>query len=91
MGIILKSVSTRPGTDHFDGKSVGYDSYFIGWDKRGHEVREPDTGHGKLAIMDFRKVFEEPLYVIETEAEFLSWQWKWGSFAANVINFGNYP
>jgi hypothetical protein len=72
--------------NHFDGKSVGYDSYFIGWDKRGHEVREPDTGHGKLAIMDFREVFEEPLYVIETEAEFLSWQWKWGSFAAVPVS-----
>lgn len=67
---------------HFDGKSIGYDSYLIGWDKRGNEVRLPDPGHEKLAIMDFRSIYDEPLYVIETEAELSAWKWGWGSFAA---------
>lgn len=61
--------------------SVGFDSYFIGWDKRGREVRVPTPGHGRLSAMDFREIFDEPLYVIETEAEFHAWQLKWGSFA----------
>lgn len=68
--------------NHFDGRSISYDSYFIGWNKRGHEVRVPDPGHGRLSITGFRAVFPEPLYVIETQAEFLAWQWKWGAFAA---------
>lgn len=67
---------------HFDGKSISYDSYFIGWDKHGNEVRAPDADHDKLAIMDFRTIFDEPLYLIETDAELLAWQWNWGSFAA---------
>lgn len=67
---------------HFDGTSIGFDSYFIGWDKRGNEVRVPRTGHCKLAIIDFRTYLDHPLYVIETEAEFSAWQWNWGSFAA---------
>jgi hypothetical protein len=62
--------------------SIGYDSYFIGWDKHGNEVRVPRLGHDKLAITDFRTYFELPLYVIETRRELLSWQFGWGSFAA---------
>lgn len=27
---------------HYDGKSVNYDSYFVGWDKHGREVRRPE-------------------------------------------------
>ncbi|OYQ23351.1 hypothetical protein [Pseudomonas mandelii] len=61
---------------------LGYDSYFIGWDKHGNEVRVPRLGHDKLAITDFRTYFELPLYVIETSRELLSWQFGWGSFAA---------
>ncbi|WP_350025391.1 hypothetical protein [Pseudomonas fulva] len=66
---------------HFDGKSISYDSYFIGWDEHGREVRMPSADHGRLAIMDFREIFDLPLYVIETQAEFIAWQWNWASFA----------
>ncbi|MOA42508.1 hypothetical protein D3C78_1645620 [compost metagenome] len=41
----------------------------------------PTPGHGTLSAMGFREIFDEPLYVIETEAEFHAWQLKWGSFA----------
>lgn len=66
----------------FDGKSIGYDSYFIGWDRRGREVRVPRSGYDNMTIIGFREIFEEPLYVIETEAELFAWQWRWGGFAA---------
>lgn len=67
---------------HFDGKAISYDSYFIGWDKLGNEVRVPDPGHEQLAIIDFREIMDVPLYVIETQAELIAWGWGWGSFAA---------
>lgn len=78
---------------HFDGKSIGYDSYFIGWDRNGKEVRMPNPGYEQLAIMDFRTIFEEPLYVIETDAELSAWQWNWGSFAAVPVALAkaNFP
>ncbi|WP_417787884.1 hypothetical protein [Stutzerimonas xanthomarina] len=65
----------------YNGISISYDSHFIGWDKRGNEVRVPNVGHGKHSVSDFRSVFEEPLYVIETEVELFAWQWRWRSFA----------
>lgn len=70
----------------FDGLAISYDSHFIGYDKRGHEVRVPNVGHGKNSVMDFREHFEEPLYVIETEAEFIAWQRKWRSFGVVPVS-----
>jgi hypothetical protein len=67
---------------HFDGKSISYESYFIGWDKHGNEVCASDPGHGRLVIIDFRTTFDDPLYLIETDAELLAWKWSWGSLAA---------
>lgn len=89
LGLMQKICALRlpkEGVDHVrlndcTWTSVGFDSYFIGWDKRGREVRVPTPGHGVFSAMDFRNVFDEPLYVIETEAEFHAWQLKWGSFA----------
>jgi hypothetical protein len=77
----------KEGVEHvrlsdYNGRSISFDSYFIGWDKHGNEVRVPETGHCSPAITDFRTFFDRPLYVIETEAELLAWQWNWGSFAA---------
>ncbi|WP_095112946.1 hypothetical protein [Pseudomonas sp. Irchel 3H7] len=89
-GLMRKICSMRtpkPDVSHvrlksYRDMSIGYDSYFIGWDKRGNEVRVPTLGHDRLSITDFRSYFEVPLYVIETSNELLSWQFKWGSFAA---------
>lgn len=69
----------------FDGLAISYDSHFIGYDRRGHEVRVPNVGHGRNSVMDFREHFEEPLYVVQTEDEFLAWQWKWRSFAVAPV------
>jgi hypothetical protein len=61
---------------HFDGKSISYDSHFIGWISMAGKS-ECQT----LVTAGWRSWTSVPLYVIETEAEFIAWQWNWGSFA----------
>ncbi|WP_078738692.1 hypothetical protein [Pseudomonas fluorescens] len=61
--------------------SIGYESYWIGWDRRGREVRVPRAAYGKEAVVDFRNHFKRSLYVIESESELMAWRFNWQSDA----------
>jgi len=66
--------------------SIGYDSYWIGWDRYGREVRVPREGFDEDAVVNFRALFTNPLYVIESQTELLAWQFRWRSDAAIPVD-----
>lgn len=62
--------------------SFGYYSDWIGWDCRGNEIRVPRGDCFRDRVEAYREVFLDPVYVIETKSELLSWQFLW---KANAI------
>lgn len=89
-GLMRKICSVRlPSIDNsyirmisYDDLSIGYDSYWIGWDRFGREVRVPREGFDKDSVINFRSVVRNPVYVVESERELLTWQFLWRSDAA---------
>ncbi|HDS1733310.1 hypothetical protein [Pseudomonas sp. BP8] len=65
-----------------DDEDVGFDSYWIGWDKRGDEVREARAGFGRSRIEAFRARNPEPLYLLGDAQELIAWLKGWHSNAA---------
>jgi len=65
-----------------DDEDVGFDSYWIGWDDRGDEVREARTGFGRSRIEAFRSRNPEPLYLLGDAQELIAWLKGWHSNAA---------
>jgi hypothetical protein len=66
----------------YDDLSIGYDSYWIGWDRCGREVRVPREGFDKDSVINFRGFVQNPIYVVESERELWAWQFLWRSDAA---------
>lgn len=62
--------------------SFGYYSQWIGWDCRGNEIRVPRADCFRDRVVVYREHFPDPVYVIETMNELLSWQFLW---QANAI------
>lgn len=62
--------------------SFGFYSQWIGWDCRGNEIRVPRADCFRDRIAAYREYFPDPVYVIETMNELLSWQFLW---QANAI------
>lgn len=62
--------------------SLGYYSYWIGWDSQGNEIRVPRHVSFEDRVLEYRKHVSSPVYVIETKSELLSWQFFW---KANAI------
>lgn len=67
----------------FDDNTLGFQSYWIGWDSQGNEVRVP---RGDYFISDeikqYREHYSDPVYVVETKIELVLWQFLW---RANAI------
>ncbi|WP_194790747.1 hypothetical protein [Pseudomonas sp. UFMG81] len=70
---------------HGDG-DVGFDSYWIGWDEQGDEVREARAGFGKSRIEAFRARDLQPLYLLNDGQELIAWLKAWHSFAAVPVD-----
>ena len=62
--------------------SFGYYSQWIGWDSRGNEIKVPRADCFRDRVVVYREHFPDPVYVIETMNELLSWQFLW---QANAI------
>lgn len=62
--------------------SLGYYSYWIGWDSQGNEIRVPRHVSFEDRVLNHREYSSNPIYVIETSSELLSWQFLW---KANAI------
>lgn len=61
--------------------SFGYYSHWIGWDSQGDEVRVPSGDCFGDLVVKYREYFSDPVYVIETKNELLSWQFLWNANA----------
>ncbi len=62
-----------------DFRQVSYFSHWIGWDKRGKEVREPSLINAELMVNSLRNSsrFTDPVYIVENEREFSIWRLSW--------------
>lgn len=60
---------------HKDG-SFGYYSHWIGFDKEGREVRVGSPLDATRAI-EFREFLPHPVYVVESNREWIDWQYRW--------------
>ncbi|MEN5139457.1 hypothetical protein [Pseudomonas juntendi] len=69
-----------------DDEDIGFDSYWVGWDERGDEVREARTGFGRSRIEEFRARTLQPLYLLNDEQELIAWLKGWHSFAAVPVD-----
>lgn len=56
-------------------------SHWIGWDKRGKEVRVPSLINAPYCVPRFRERLDAPVYVIETREQLRAWQHKWHGMA----------
>ncbi|WP_191486769.1 hypothetical protein [Pseudomonas sp. FEN] len=56
-------------------------SHWIGWDKRGQEVRVPSLMNASYRVPNLRERLDAPVYVIETPAQLLAWRNKWRGMA----------
>jgi hypothetical protein len=63
------------------GRHFGFCSYWIGWDKRGEEVRVPRPLIGAETAPSLRKMATHPIYVVESDKELLAWRYNWLSTA----------
>jgi hypothetical protein len=63
------------------GGDFGFYSYWIGWDKRGQEVRVPRPLTGAEIAASLRKMAAYPIYVVESDKELLAWRYNWLSTA----------
>jgi hypothetical protein len=61
--------------------NFGFYSYWIGWDKRGEEVRVPRPLTGAETAAGLRKIAASPIYVVESDKELLAWRYNWLSTA----------
>lgn len=66
--------------------SIGYDSYWIGWDNRGREVRVPRDSYFNNRFDELREKISGSIYVIETKTELLAWKFMWHSSAVVPYN-----
>lgn len=69
-----------------DDQDVGFDSYWIGWDAQGDEVRQARTGFGRSRIEAFRARNQQPLYLLNDGYELIAWLERWHSFAAVPVD-----
>jgi hypothetical protein len=63
------------------GSAVGYYSYWIGWDRRGNEVRVPRPLVGRETTIRLRNLGNSPIFVIESAKELAVWRHTWFSTA----------
>lgn len=56
-------------------------SHWIGWDKRGQEVRVPSTMNASYRVPNLRERLAAPVYVIENRKQLLAWRNKWRGMA----------
>jgi hypothetical protein len=61
--------------------NFGFYSYWIGWNKRGEEVRVPRPLTGPATAAGLRKNADFPIYVVESDKELLAWRYNWLSTA----------
>ena len=61
--------------------NFGFYSHWIGWDRRGEEVRVPRPLTGAEAAAGLRKIAASPIYVVESDKELLAWRYNWLSTA----------
>jgi len=60
---------------------LGYYSQWIGWDRRGDEVRVPRPLNGHGTAVKLRQVTDHPIYVVESEKELTAWRHIWSATA----------
>jgi hypothetical protein len=60
----------------FNDRTFGYYSHWIGWDKEGRDVRVVSPLDGMRAVR-FREFLNHPVYVVESDNEWLAWQFNW--------------
>lgn len=56
-------------------------SHWIGWDKRGQEVRVPSLMNASFRVPNLRERLDAPVYVIETRTQLRAWRYKWQGMA----------
>jgi len=61
----------------FPDETIGFYSYWIGWDREAREVRVPRPLRGKETASRLRKISEHPIYTIESSKELSAWLWSW--------------
>ncbi|ABC33014.1 hypothetical protein HCH_06369 [Hahella chejuensis KCTC 2396] len=56
---------------------IAFYSYWIGWDKKGREVREPLALDGKESVDGLRELLKRPVYVVENSQQLTAWLCNW--------------
>jgi hypothetical protein len=69
----------KPSQDYFEfiahkDRRMRFYSRWIGWDKRGQEVRVPSLMNASYRVPNLRGRLDAPVYVIETRAQLLAWR-----------------
>lgn len=60
---------------------TGFYSHWIGWNKKGEEVRVPRPLEGPETARGLRDLSRTPIYVVETSNEVLAWRYNWHATA----------
>lgn len=86
MRLICARTMPRPSRDYFEfiahkDRRMRFYSHWIGWDKRGQEVRVPSLMNAPYRVPNLRERLDAPVYVIETRAQLLAWRNKWRGMA----------
>lgn len=76
----------RPSRHYYEfiahkDRRMRFYSHWLGWDKRGQEVRVPRLMNAPYRVPDLRERLDAPVYVIETHAQLLAWRHKWQGMA----------
>jgi hypothetical protein len=58
---------------------IGFYSEWIGWDKKGDEVRAPRALDGVSTAKGLRELVNYPIYVVESPKEVTAWRYNWHS------------
>ncbi|KFE47901.1 MULTISPECIES: hypothetical protein [Pseudomonas] len=76
----------KPSRDYFEfiahkDRRMRFYSHWIGWDKRGQEVRVPSLMNASYRVPNLRERLDAPIYIIETRPQLLAWRHKWQGMA----------
>lgn len=60
---------------------VAFYSRWVGWDKKGNEVRVPRPIDGFVTVPRLRATVDHPIYVVTNSVEYLAWLFVWHGMA----------
>lgn len=86
MRIACGRAMPRPSRRYYEfiahrDRRMRFYSHWIGWDKRGQEVRVPSLMNAPYRVPNMREKLDAPVYVIETPAQLHAWRHKWQGMA----------